>query len=668
MANHSKSMKRFRIALSVIVGLSVGFIGMLGLLAGLFDTVGSRVTDRFFLPRTADPSAVIVAIDDASLGRIGRWPWPRSVHAQLIDRLREAGVKVVALDVNFPEPSDTAADKALAASLKAAGNVVLPVELDFVVRGNTLVFDSKNTVQPIALIQAESKAAGFSNIPLDTDGVARRLPTQSQGLDGSQVVPFAYETARLAGRAPEIASIPLDRSGRMLINFPASPRKAFPIISAADVIQGRVDVARLKDKVVFIGATARDLHDQQNVATSFGDPMSGVEIHASVYDTLVQRKWLVPVSLWIQGLLLLLVGLLLGLLVPRVKARASAIVAVVIWLGWIITSFVLFDRGYVLDIVWISIIVLFGYMGLLLERWFETDAQRKQIRAAFTRYVSPSVVEQLVNEPERLKLGGERRRMSVLFSDLRGFTTMSEGLTPEQLVDVLNTYLNEMTNIVFEEGGVLDKYIGDAVMAFWNAPLDQADHAARSVRTAIRMRDKLEQMNREGAFPKGIELKVGVGVNTGDMVVGNIGADVRYDYTVIGDSVNLASRTESLCKEYGVQIIITKNTLDMLDESYITRELDSVAVKGKKEPVRIFQVIGMAGEVEDSHVKFAKQFETALNHYYGRNFTEAAAECEKLLQIKPDDLTTQHLLERCHIYQESPPPSDWNGAWVMTKK
>ncbi|QQR60340.1 adenylate/guanylate cyclase domain-containing protein [Candidatus Uhrbacteria bacterium] len=661
-------MKRFRIALPVIVGLSVGFVGMLGLLAGLFDTVGSRVTDRFFLPRTADPSAIIVAIDDASLGRIGRWPWPRSVHAQLIDRLREAGAKVIALDVNFPEPSDTAADTALATSLKSARNVVLPVELDFVVRGNTLVFDSKNTVQPIALIQAESKAAGFSNIPLDTDGVARRLPTQSQGLDGSQVVPFAYETARLAGRAPEIASIPLDRSGRMLINFPASPRKAFPIVSAADVIQGRVDAARLKDKVVFIGATARDLHDQQNVATSFGDPMSGVEIHASVYDTLVQRKWLVPVSLWIQGLLLLLVGLLLGLLVPRVKARASAIVALVIWLGWIITSFVLFDRGYVLDIVWISLVVFFGYMGLLLERWLETDAQRKQIRAAFTRYVSPSVVEQLVREPERLKLGGDRRRMSVLFSDLRGFTTLSEGLTPEQLVDVLNTYLNEMTNIVFEEGGVLDKYIGDAVMAFWNAPLDQADHAARSVRTAIRMRDKLEQMNKEGAFPKGIELKVGVGVNTGDMVVGNIGADVRYDYTVIGDSVNLASRTESLCKEYGVQIIITKNTLDMLDESYITRELDSVAVKGKKEPVRIFQVLGMAGEVEDSHIKFAKQFETALNHYYGRNFTEAAAECENLLQIKPDDLTTQHLLERCHIYQETPPPADWNGAWVMTKK
>ncbi len=667
MENHSNPM-RTRISLSVLVGAGVGLIGMLGLLAGIFDTAGSRVTDRFFLPRNADTSVVIVAIDDGSLGRIGRWPWPRSVHAALIDRLHQAGAKVIALDVNFPEVSDAIPDAALATSIKEAGNVVLPVELDFIAERDGLTFDSKNTVQPISSIQAESKSSGFSNVPLDSDGVARRIPLYAQGLDGSEVTAFAYEAARLAGRAPDISSVSLDRFGRMLINFPGAPRKSFPIISAADILQDRTDMSRLKDKVVFIGATARDLHDQQNVATSFGDPMSGVEIHASVFDTLVQGKWLSPVSPWIQGLLLILTGLLLGFLVPRVKARASALVAFVIWFAWILTAFFLFDRGYVLDIVWISLVVLFGYMGLLLERWFETDVQRRQIRAAFTRYVSPSVVEQLVNEPERLKLGGDRRRMSVLFSDLRGFTTLSEGLTPEQLVEVLNTYLNEMTNIVFEEGGVLDKYIGDAVMAFWNAPLDQADHAIRSVRTAVRMRDKLEQMNREGFFPKGIELKVGVGVNTGDMVVGNIGADVRYDYTVIGDSVNLASRTESLCKEYGVQIIVTKNTLEMLDESFVTRELDSVAVKGKKEPVSIYQVLGMVGEVEDGQIKFAKQYEIALNQYYAQRFVEAAAECEKLLQMNPEDLTTQHLLERCRIYQEVPPPEGWNGAWIMTKK
>jgi len=653
---------------SLLIGLAISALSMGGAIVGMFDTYGARITDRFFLSRETDPSAVIVAIDDASLAKVGRWPWQRSVHAKLINALDELGAKVIALDVNFPEVSSPEEDAALAAAAQRVQTVIMPIELDFTVQGGEIVFDSKNTVQPIQSIQSAVRSVGFSNVPLDTDGIARRLPIQSKGLDGSEVYAFAYEVAKLAKRAPALTDIPKDKLGRMIINFPDAPRQSFPIISAADILQGRIDAARIKDKVIFIGATARDLHDQQNVPTSFGDPMSGVEIHASIYDTLVQQKWLRPVSVWIQGLLLLLTGLLLGWLVPKTKARTSACLALGIWITWFLSAFMLFDRGYIVDVIWISLVIFFGYMALLLERWLETDAQRKQIRTAFSRYVSPSVVSQLVNEPERLKLGGERRRMSVLFSDLRGFTTMSEGLTPEQLVEVLNTYLNEMTNIVFEEGGVLDKYIGDAVMAFWNAPFDQSDHAIRSVRTAVRMRDKLEEMNKTGAFPKGIELKVGVGVNTGEMVVGNIGADVRYDYTVIGDSVNLASRTEGLCKEYGVQIIVTKNTLEMLGDAFVTRELDSVAVKGKKEPVHIYQVIGMNGSVEDGYVKFAKQYEGALNHYYAQRFDQAIKECEALLKINPDDVSTKNLLERCRDYRESPPPEGWNGAYVMTKK
>ncbi|MCC7522430.1 CHASE2 domain-containing protein [Candidatus Uhrbacteria bacterium] len=658
-------MKRF---LPLIIGGVIGLVGSLGLVFGIFDTWGSRVTDRFFLARSADPSAIIVAIDDASLGRVGRWPWPRSIHAELIRKLETMGAEAIALDVNFPEPSNAADDQDLAAALRESGSTVLPIELDFVVRNGRVVFDSKNSVQPIALIQSAAKAGGFSNTPLDADGIVRRVPVVGRGLDGSEILPFSFEVARLVGRAPETASIPVDRQGNMLVNFPGGPRQAFPIISAADVLQDRVDASRIKGKVVFIGATARDLHDQQNVATSFGDPMSGVEIHASIYDTFVTRKWLMPVSMWLQALALVLLGLLLAVLVPRVKATLSAVSALVLWIAYIVLAFVLFDRGSVLDIVWPTLVIFFAYGGLLLERWLETDTQRKQIRSAFTRYVSPSVVEHLIQDPKKLKLGGDRRTMSVLFSDLRGFTTLSEGLSPEDLVDVLNTYLNEMTNIVFEEGGVLDKYIGDAVMAFWNAPLDQPDHAARSVRTAIRMRDKLDEMNKEGVFPKGIELKVGVGINSGDMVVGNIGADVRYDYTVIGDSVNLASRTESLCKEYGVLIIITKNTLDRLGEGFVTRELDSVAVKGKKEPVKIYEVLGVEGAVSDSLIKFARRFESALADYYARNFAKAAKECEDLLLINAEDLTTKNLLERCRIYSETPPPDDWNGAWIMKKK
>jgi adenylate cyclase len=225
-----------------------------------------------------------------------------------------------------------------------------------------------------------------------------------------------------------------------------------------------------------------------------------------------------------------------------------------------------------------------------------------------------------------------------------------------------------MTKIVFEEGGVLDKYIGDAVMAFWNAPLDQPDHVARAVRCAIRMRDRLKEMNAEGAFPKGIELHVGVGLNTGEMVVGNIGAETRFDYTVIGDSVNLASRTESLCKEYGVDVIATQNTADDFADGFHLRLLDKVAVKGKTEPIRIFEVLGLVGEVSDEALAFAKRFEAAFERYVTRNFQEALIACESLLILRPTDVATKHLAERCREYVNTPPPAEWNGTWVMTKK
>jgi len=654
--------------LALIAGLSVGVLGALFQLLGVFDGWTHGLTDQFFLARDPDPSIVVVAIDDASLGRIGRWPWPRTAHADLIDRLASYGVKAIAYDVNFPEVSDPGSDAKLAESIRHAGNVILPVELSFQTQNGRLGFDPDHVVQPIAEIQSAADTSGFTNTPLDADSVARRVPVEVFDASGTPIHHFAYETARVAGRAPNRSEIPTDDLGRMLINFPGEPGRTFKTIPAADVIQGLANPAVFKDAVVFVGATARNLHDAQNAATSRGEPMSGVEIHASIYDTLVTKHWLAPLNPWLQALLLVIAGLLLGLIVPRIRPRYTIVIAILLWIAWLIAAFLLFDKGIVLDIVWPTLVIFFAYAALLLERWFDTEVQRRKLRSAFSRYVSHSVVESIMRNPDKLKLGGERRNMTVLFSDLRGFTSLSEGLTPEKLVEVLNTYLDEMTKLVFEEGGVLDKYIGDAVMAFWNAPFDQADHAARAVRCAVRMRDRLLAMNKEGAFPKGIELKVGVGMNTGDMVVGNIGAETRYDYTVIGDSVNLASRTESLCKEYGVMIIVTQNTLADMGDGFKTRLLDQVAVKGKKEPIRIYEVLGETGKVADIDIAFARDFEGAFKAYTERRFDEALQAADKLLALRPDDLTTKHLKERCEIYRQTPPPAGWDGTWVMTKK
>jgi adenylate cyclase len=661
-------MKAKRIGLATLLGLGVGILGAVCQFAGVFESLGYRLNDRFFLAREADTSVVIVAIDDASLGRIGRWPWPRSVHADLVDRLTAHGVKAIGYDVNFPEASDVRSDTRLAEAIRRSGRVVLPIELNFEIVNGRLSFASGRVVQPIAEIQSAAAASGFTNTPLDEDGIVRRVPAFVRDAGGSTVHAFSYEIARLADRAPATDEIPLDRFDRFLINFPGEPGRNFRIVAASDILQDRVDPAVFKDAVVFVGATARNLHDYQNVPTSRGEPMAGVEMHASIYDTLVNREWIRPVNPWIQALLLVLAGVLLGLTVPRIRPRYTLLGVFILWIAWIVTAFVFFDHGYVLDIVWPTLVLFFAYVVLVLERWLDTEAQKRDLRSAFGRYVSPSVVDSIIRDPDKLKLGGDRRRMTVLFSDLRGFTTLSEGLTPEKLVEVLNKYLDEMTNIVLDEGGVLDKYIGDAVMAFWNAPLDQPDHALRGVRCAVRMRDRLKAMNADGEFPKGIELKVGVGLNTGEMVVGNIGAELRFDYTVIGDSVNLASRTESLCKEYGAEILVTQNTVADLGDAFHVRLLDQVAVKGKKEPIRIYEVLGLAGEVSDQALAYARRFETALEHYFARRFDEALHACEALLVERPEDVTAKNLVERCRIYKETPPPPEWNGTWVMTKK
>ncbi len=660
---------RLKALLPVGIGGGIALIAVLLQAMGVFSVWSERNTDRFFLDRTADPRITVVAIDDASLGRIGRWPWPRTVHADLVRALDVAGAKVIAYDVNFPEPSDAASDDAFARAMREAGNVVLPIELPLrASKSGIATFATEGIVRSIPSISAAAKATGHTNTPLDPDQIVRRFPPMTQGEDRSTVRAFSVEVAALAFGEQGLPPFPTDDRGMMRIHVPNAPRVAFRTVSAADVLQGKADAALLRDAIVFVGATARDLHDAYSVPTSVGEPMPGVEIHASAFDTIAGQHWLVPLSPALYVALLILTGLLLGLLVPFMKARWSLVLAVALFVGWIVGAFIAFDRGILIDIVWPTLVIAIGYLALIIERWVEADQRRREIKNAFSRYVSSNVVDALLKNPAKLKLGGERRHMTVLFSDLRGFTTLSEGLTPEKLVEVLNRYLHEMTNIVFEEGGVLDKYIGDAVMAFWNAPFDQPDHGVRAVRAAVKMRLKLAEMNKTGAFPPGITLKVGVGLNTGDMVVGNIGGELRFDYTVIGDSVNLASRTEGLCKEYGSEIIVTEATKQAMGDGFVVRKLDKVAVKGKKEPIQIYQVFGVVGSVSDAELGLIKAYEEALNAYFAQQFEQAEARCAQLLATYPEDVATKNLQARCETYRTCPPLQDWDGTWVMTKK
>jgi len=652
----------------LLVGGIVGVLGALGFLSGALGSWSDRATDRFYLPRAPDSSIVIVAIDDASITRIGRWPWDRAVHADLVRKLKDAGAIVIGYDVNFPEPQDDENDSALAESLRDAARVVLPIELSLVLRADGITYDPKSVVVSISRLAGAAARTGHANPSPDPDGVVRRVPLQVRDPEGaSSVSAFALEIARLAERAPAIETIPQDRLGRTLINFPGPSRQTFTTIAAADVLQGGADASALNGKIVLVGSTAPDLHDEQIVSTSYGVPMPGVEIHASLLDTLLSRRWLQAVPSWAMAAILLALGLFVGFLIPKIRARWSGLIFAGIWLGILVSAFLAFDRGWVVDVVWPTLVLGVGYAGVTLERRLAAERERRELKTAFSRYVSSSVVESILKDPSKLKLGGERRKMSVLFSDIRGFTTISEGLKPEQLVEVLNRYLNRMTEIVFTSEGVLDKYIGDAVMAFWNAPFDQPDHALKAVRTAVAMQGALAEMNASKAFGS-LDLHIGLGVNTGDMVVGNVGGTQRFDYTVIGDNVNLASRLESLTKEYGVGIIITDATRKELGKEILVRSLDKVAVKGKKEPVLICEAMEIASGASKDLKTLARDFEAALDQYFSRDFAGVVVSCNAILSKHPNDVPSKNLRERAKHFIEEPPPGDWVGTWVYTKK
>ncbi len=580
-------LKRF-LARPIALGAGVGALAALCFLIGIFSSWSARATDRFFITQDADPSVLMVAIDDSSIAEIGRWPWPRTVHAELLSKMHAADV--VAYDVMFSEVSNASDDAALANAVQESGNVVLPVELALRQSSEKITFDPRQTIATLSEISIQARAVGHVNTPPDTDGIVRRIPLRVASPSGDLTSAFALRAYETAHPGDAIHGVPVDRYDRLLVRYLGNPGTRFETVSAADVIRSRIDPSVFQGRAVFVGATAQDLHDNQLVPTSDGTPMPGVEIHATLYDTLLQEAWISPMPTWIAVLSLIILGAFLGAVLPWIRARWSPLFALGLWVVWIIAAAILFERGVVVDVLWPSAVIILAYAIIMLERRVTADRERARLRTAFSRYVSEPVVEQILQNPRTLELGGQKREMTVLFSDLRGFTTLSESLDPEALVDILNVYLTRMTQVIFDHSGVLDKYIGDAVMAFWNAPFDQPSHAELAVRTAIAMRDELASMNAEGVFPKGVTLKMGIGVNTGDMVVGNVGGETRFDYTVIGDAVNLGARIESTTKEYGAEILISEATYHRVSDIINARRVGEVTVKGKTEPVVLYEV------------------------------------------------------------------------------
>ncbi len=560
----------------IIIGSGLILIFSLLAFTPFIKVLDLRAVDLFLSSHPSHPEVVILAVDNKSLKEIGRWPWSRSIPARLLRILDQAGVRAAGLDINFSESSSTQDDQFLAEALaEVSFPLVLPVEIISYQDG------SRGLVRPLASFSNLSNVfLGHVNVPTAPDGLARPFP-EELALDSDSFQPFAIQLAQAVGAA-------LPAADNLVINF-AGPAGAFATFSVSDVISGRLDQAVLKDKIILVGATASDLHDLVSVPGR--GLMAGVEWQANVLDNILlrrPRRAAANPAAWLLGLILA-AGLYLYSL--KTKISRSLLAALILGLLLPAVSFLAFRSDFVLPYFFNMVLLAGVFSGQGIYRWYKTDLEKKKLRRTIDNYFSPSVLEAILANPAGLQLGGERREITVLFSDIRSFTAISETLAPEKLSQLLHQYFTEMTEEILATDGVVDKFIGDAIMAFWGAPIAQSDHPRRAVAAAVGMMRRLRRLQDqwlERGWPK---IDIGIGIHTGSATVGNMGSAKRFDYTVIGDTVNAASRLESLNKDFQTNIIISEETARRLEGIFLTRPLGEVKVKGKTRPLKIYEVV-----------------------------------------------------------------------------
>ncbi|MBF0259477.1 MAG: adenylate/guanylate cyclase domain-containing protein [Desulfamplus sp.] len=749
---------------------------------------------------------IIVAIDEPSFQQIKlRWPWPRSLHAKTVDNLSSAGAASIAFDILFPEPSnDPLEDIIFSESIRKAGNVVLASNLTITGRQG---YKTYFVEEPVPILASAASAIGMVNFYPDGDGSVRMA---SNRVDIRDSISFASVTTAIKHRkstnrlsslnmavqersivnlnetsqAGKIVSLddidnknatdnlnevdkgttltPLNDSNdkeKFFIDY-AGKAGTIPAVSYYQVINNMLDPGVFKNKIVFIGFIADSAVEIESGADSYPYPfmrftkkmISGVEIQANVVRTILKgypiREFPIPEIKWFCFYLLACI------LIPvRKNPVYLSISTVTILLASLVTSITLFKyNGIMLDVMPGTAAVAINGLLIGTKEFFQSYREKSVLRKAFDSYVSPNVVARVISNHENLKLGGERKRLSLLFSDIRGFTTLSEKLSPEELVSLLNNYFTRMTDIVFMYNGTLDKYIGDAIMVIFGAPVWSDDHAKSACYTALEMKKRLEEMNLEETiahkinssinnqnehsinqqsdslekirtdsisnnghalsgttkneslmagdiskdfhiketeqmppFPlpqNSIRISIGIGINTGEMIVGNMGSVRRFDYTVMGDEVNLASRLEGVTKTYGVPIIISEATKNDLNETqFLCRELDLIRVKGKYSAIRIYELVSMRSatsvvpETESDDEKWVNLFAQGLDIYrdaYRENrWDDAISLFRRVLEYKKDDGPSKLFIDRCEMFKKNPPVDkgqEWDGVWVMSTK
>jgi adenylate cyclase len=701
-----------------------------------------RTFDTFQLvqPRvkTARP-VTIVDIDEKSLAdpRLGQWPWPRTRIADIVNNLTRMGAVVIAFDVVFAEPDrlnpDMAAenfrglDEATREKLRAlpsndqifadairASRVVLGEsggrdvhsDLDkalpvtgFAMLGEDpepYIFKFDGLLRNVKVLEEAAAGRGLFTIVPERDGIVRRVPMIMDAQD-VRMPALSFEVLRILGGSGTIMiktdkagidsvvlqglrlKIPTDSFARLWVHYARNDPSIY--VSAVDVLDGRVPPEMISRKLILIGTSATGMNDIKTTPVSRAMP--GVEIHAQALESALTGSALSQPNYskeW-EFLAALVAGIVVIAFAPAFGPVTLVVVGALLAALLVGTSWYFFTQHRLLiDFTYPLLSTTLIYLTLIFSSFVREQAQRRQIRSAFGQYLSPALIEQLAQSPEKLVLGGEEREMTIMFSDVRGFTTISESYKhdPQGLTALMNRFLTPLTNAILARKGTIDKYMGDAIMAFWNAPLDDRQHQINACEAAIDMLERIDALNkeREAEAQQGghayIPINVGVGLNTGTCVVGNMGSDLRFDYSVLGDSVNLASRLEGQSKEYGFPIIVGSNTALAVKDRFAILELDFIMVKGKKEPEVIYAIAGREDTAQSGRFQRLRNLTIEmLACYRSRDWDGALAAIER--GRRTDEARALELLYNLYEarivgYRNKPPPEDWNGAFALLTK
>jgi len=701
----------------IVIGLLGAALSLLPWALGWLDAWEAKTWDwRATLlaePGKASDDICLILLDQKSLDWAKEendltWPWPREIYGAIVNFCRRSGAKSLAFDVLFTEPSKYGVgdDEAFGAAVADHGGVVFSAF--FSNKSGNLTQWPKHAPLPTFTIQGldqwlkqpdiNGKAFSRAIMPVEElsahaalicnvhlrpgpDGIYRQLQLFST-FDG-KLLPSLGLGAYLAAHPNAFfkilpnkliidqKTIPIDSGGKAILRYrgPSGTHKNF---SAAAVLQSEIQIRNgetpnieeprvFEGKYVFFGFSAPGLYDLRSVPVAGIYP--GVEIYATMLDNFLSGDFMRPTPAGFTTLLAFLLALACALAVTYFSSPAQSIALGLLFLAApILACLGAYAGGF-----WLPLVVLESAclvtLGLVMVANYSTEGrQRRFIKNAFKHFLSPDVIEQLIANPGQLKLGGERKTLSIFFSDLQGFTSLSEGMDPGQLTAILNDYLSAMTEIIHKEGGTIDKYEGDAIIAFWNAPLDIEEHALRAVRAALRCQAKLEDMRPEFRQRTGEDLRMRIGINTGPAVVGNMGSHARFDYTVLGDAVNLAARLEGANKQFGTYTMISRSTRDLLHDEFATRELARLAVIGRSEAVVVYEPM-FHDEYDQRKIRL-ETFNEALSLYYSGRFKRAL---ETFARIQNFDSAADAYVEKCKTCMASE-IKDWQGLWIMDRK